>query len=91
LNNNGDYLDFDTTETNTKTLAHYVAAIGEKKYSTLQDAISASTEEQSIVLLSDVILKSYLSIPYNKTITLDLAGHTLDRWLYRTDETMCMN
>ncbi len=45
-------------------------------YATLQDAIDAANEKDEIALLDDV--KEDITIDYTDTITLDLAGYTLD-------------
>ena len=55
-------------------------------WSSLQDMIDAAENGSRIVLVTDMTAASEdgpLTIPAGKTITLDLAGHTLDRGLIR--------
>ena len=60
----------------------YVAAIGEKKYATLKEAVDAAQNGDTITLLADVEQNTMLVI--KKDITLDLAGkkifNTTDIW-----------
>ena len=51
-----------------------VAAIGEKGYNTLKAAISAASAGDTITLLQSIPKES---VTINKSITLDMAGHTL--------------
>ena len=53
----------------------YVAAVGEKKYETLQAAIDAATEKATVTLLADT--RENVTIRTNR-LTLDLNGHTLN-------------
>lgn len=53
------------------------AQIGETKYATLADAIAAAEANATITLLSDITLAESLTIPADKTITLDLNGKTI--------------
>ena len=54
---------------------HYVAQIGDKKYETLDKAISLAAKGKTITLLTDVEQNSQLTI--GKDITLDLNGKTI--------------
>lgn len=54
--------------------AEPVAQIGEVEYKTLAEAVEAASEGQTITLITDVELTETLTIPADKTITLDLAG-----------------
>lgn len=60
----------------------YVAAIGEKKYATLAEAVDAAKNGDTITLIADVEQNTMLVI--KKDITLDLAGkkifNTTDIW-----------
>ena len=53
----------------------YVAAVGEKKFATLQAAIDAATEKATVILLADT--RENVTISTNR-LTLDLNGHTLN-------------
>lgn len=50
----------------------HVAAIGMTHYSTLQEAVNAANNGETVTLLADVIQNTMLTI--NKNITLDLNG-----------------
>ncbi len=54
----------------------YVASIGDTKYETLQAAVDAATNGQTVTLIADVDLTETLIIK-DKTITLDLNGKTI--------------
>ena len=54
----------------------WVAAIGEEGYATLQDAINAAENGDTIILRADVTLTEALTI--DKSVTIDLAGHTIN-------------
>ena len=56
--------------------AQYVAQVGGKPYETVQAAINAATSDASTVQLLANTVESIV-IPSGKTITLDLAGHTI--------------
>ena len=74
---------FATEGEDSKTPESVVAKIGDQGYSTLQAAIEAATNTQTITLLSNIDLARTISVS-NKTITLDLAGYklynTADLW-----------
>ncbi len=53
----------------------YVAQIGENKYESLAEAISAAQNGEKVTLLADVT--DNITIPAGKNITLDLNGKTL--------------
>lgn len=54
----------------------YVAQVGEEKYETLEEAITAAADGQTITLLSDVT--ENIDVAADKNITLDLNGKTLN-------------
>ena len=54
-----------------------VAAIGDTKYPTLADAITAAEAGGTVTLLKDVT--GMAVIPSGKTVTIDLSGHTITR------------
>ena len=57
------------------TVKTYVAAVGEKKYETLQAAIDAAKRNDTVTLLVDTRENVTISTNY---LTLDLNGHTLN-------------
>ena len=56
-------------------VGQYVAEVGTTKYETLQAAIAAAQDGQTVTLLADVEQNTQLAI--NKSITLDLNGKTI--------------
>ena len=56
-----------------------VAQAGETKHATLQDAVNAVNENESISidLLSDIVLAEPVKIPAGKTVTINGNGHTI--------------
>ena len=78
LDENGRY----TVEINTDADV-FVARIGKKGYKTLQEAVDAANDNDTVVLLQDVDLTAPVTVT-DKTITLDLAQHkiynTQDIW-----------
>lgn len=52
----------------------YVAAVGEKKFESLQAAIDAAKSGATVILLAD----TYENVTIAKAMTLDLNGHTLN-------------
>ncbi|MBQ6585854.1 MAG: InlB B-repeat-containing protein, partial [Coriobacteriales bacterium] len=57
--------------------AVYVAQIGDQQYTSLADAVAAANSGDTIKLLDDIAVDSYVEI--TKTLTIDLAGKTLSR------------
>lgn len=53
-----------------------VAAIGNKYYSTLAEAVSAVTPDDTITILNDVNEAPGISVPSGKEFTIDFDGHT---------------
>ena len=55
-----------------------VAKIGDTTYKTLQDAVNAAQDGDTIVLTADCdsAAKSYVNIPAGKDVTIDFAGYT---------------
>ncbi len=66
----GETYTFEAPEVETP-----VAAIGEKKYSTLQEALADAKEGDTITLLDNISLDE--SVVVTKELTLDLAGKTI--------------
>lgn len=54
----------------------YVASIGDKKYETLQKAIDASKDGDTVNVLTNLSLDKGLTL--NKDITIDLGGNTIE-------------
>ena len=54
-----------------------VAQIGEQKYATLDEAITAAQAGETIILNADVELTAQVVIPEGKELTLDLNGKTV--------------
>ncbi|HJJ38782.1 MAG TPA: hypothetical protein O0X42_01475, partial [Methanocorpusculum sp.] len=72
LKDGGSYL----TKGNGWNIPGPVAKIGENTYLTLEAAVNAAAEGQTIELLADITLTDTQIIP-GKSITLDLAGYNL--------------
>ncbi len=53
-----------------------VAAIGDKYYRTLADAVDAATSGDTITILNDVDEAPGISVPSGKEFTIDFDGHT---------------
>ena len=53
-----------------------VAAIGDKYYRTLADAVDAATSGDTITILNDVNEAPGISVPSGKEFTIDFDGHT---------------
>lgn len=68
-----DTLTTSVTQLTTSSETTYVAAVGEKKYKSLQAAIDAATEKATVILLADAAE----DVAISKNITLDLGGKTL--------------
>ncbi len=58
--------------------AQPVAKIGDTSYNTLEDAVAAANEGDTIVLLSDVVITSTVKVTADKKFTLDLNGYAID-------------
>ena len=56
-----------------------VAKIGDKPYATLAAAIAAASEDATVTMVTDVVLTEGITVPADKTITLDLNGKTLSQ------------
>ena len=54
-----------------------VAKIDGTGYATLQEAVNAANNGQTIVLQSDVVLTAYLNVAVDKTVTLDLNSYKI--------------
>lgn len=54
-----------------------VAKIGNEEYSTLAEAISMVSDNETIVLQKDYVIPSAINIDENKSFTLDLGGYKL--------------
>ena len=65
----------------------FVAAIGNAKYTTIQNAIDASNNGDEIDLLVNIEQQNMINIPSNKVITIDYNGHTVKsynpKYLYK--------
>ena len=55
----------------------YVAEVGGVKYETLQDAIDAAQEGETVKVLKDIALTAGVVVPADKNIVLDLNGMTV--------------
>ena len=55
----------------------YVAKIGETKYETLEDAVAAAQNNETITLIDNVVLAEVVTIPAGKTFTIDLNGKAI--------------
>ena len=66
-------------------LEEAVAAIGETGYLTVQDAVNAAQAGETVKLLKSVTISAPVEIATGKTLTLDLAGKTIDRGLGSTE------
>lgn len=71
------YVVEKTTYDNEEFMIEYVAEIDGVKYLSLQDAIDEAEADDTITLLEDIELEEGITIPADKTITLDLAGYTI--------------
>lgn len=61
----------------TMAWADDVAKIDGTEYATLQEAVNAANNGQTIVLQSDVVLTASLNVADNKTVTLDLNSYKI--------------
>lgn len=71
----GDKLTTSVTQLMPSETTTYVAEVGSNKYETLQAAIDAAEDGQTVRLLADVEQNTQLAI--DKSITLDLNGKTI--------------
>ena len=55
----------------------FVAAIGDAKFTTIQNAIDASNNGDEIDLLVDINQQNTITIPNNKIVTIDYNGHNI--------------
>lgn len=74
--------DFNEEDTCIRCGTHLEAKIGDTKYATLQDAIDAANNGDTIVLINDIYTTSTYNIgdsraQLGKTITIDLNGKTV--------------
>ena len=69
----------DATSSMTKNgVSVFVAKVGEIGYLTLQDAFAAARDGDTVTLFSDVELNETLTVAAGKSVTLDLAGFTIE-------------
>ena len=61
----------------TMAWADDVAKIDGTGYATLQEAVNAANNGQTVVLQSDVVLTASLNVAVNKTVTLDLNSYKI--------------
>ena len=61
------------------SIAQIVAAIGETMYASLQDAINAATEGQTVKVLKDIVITEKVTVAADKVVTLDLNGKTISQ------------
>ena len=57
--------------------AENVAKIGDVEYETLQGAVNAVQEVETITLIDNVVLAEIVTIPADKTLTIDLNGKSI--------------
>ena len=62
---------------NTRGSSEVVAKIGSNTYETLQEAINAATEGQTVIVLENIELESTVTVASDKVVTLDLNGKTI--------------
>ena len=74
---NNDSLEAKIEDGKIVLVAKPVAAIGEKKYSTLQEALADAKEGDTITLLENIELTETVTVPAGKTVALDLNGKTV--------------
>ena len=67
----------------------FVAAIGNAKYTTIQNAVNAANNGDEIDLLVDINQQNIVNIPENKTVTIDYNGHKVitysDKYLFENN------
>ncbi len=70
----------DAGASNTPTIADYVAQVNDgTKYATVQEAINAAQDGDTVYLLKSVSVSSELLLTTNKAITLNGNGYTIKR------------
>ena len=71
-----NYVEVESQSFSTYTVQAIVpvAKIGETPYATLAEAVAAAGANETITLLADVTLAERVTIPANKTLTIDLNG-----------------
>lgn len=57
--------------------AENVAKIGDVEYETLQEAVNAVQEVETIILIDNVVLAEIVTIPADNTLTIDLNGKSI--------------
>ena len=62
---------------NSRGSSEVVAQIGENTYASLQEAINAATEGQTVIVLENIELESTVTVASGKVVTLDLNGKTI--------------
>ncbi|MCD7944187.1 MAG: hypothetical protein LUH43_04785 [Clostridia bacterium] len=55
-----------------------VAAIDGALYTTLNEAIAAAENGETVTLLADVVTSTYISVPSGTTVSIDLNGYSID-------------
>ncbi|MBR4350888.1 MAG: InlB B-repeat-containing protein [Bacilli bacterium] len=67
----------------------FVAAIGNAKYTTIQNAVNAANNGDEIDLLVDINQQNIVNIQENKTVTIDYNGHKVitysDKYLFENN------
>ncbi len=77
--NIGEYYNIETPNRVGKIYPKPAEAkIGQISYATLQEAVDAAVEQDTIVLLSNINLTSTVNIEDDINFTMDLAGHTVE-------------
>ncbi len=61
-----------------------VASIGEQKFSSLQAAVDAAAEGDTVLVLEDIVLDTAVVVGRDKNITIDLGGCTVSRSVTQT-------
>ena len=84
---NYNNVHFPDGVTKTQISGGPVARVDSTEYDGIQAAIDAATSGATITLLRNVLLNAPLTIDSGKTVTLDLAGFTVDRGIsdFRTN------
>ena len=56
----------------------FVAQIGDSKYESLAEAVANAQNNDTIIIIGDIVVTSTVTIPADLTVTLDLNGKTID-------------